>query len=615
MDEQQQRDESTRDPAEGKPRGAGDARRLRWGQLPRDDRHWVLRGIVGRRSNVGNESTARLHCLFQAVPSDTSPDAYDPYEDRNPTMRTLALNAGMLPLVRPNKVFLNGKHIGEMPSRTVSIRIDCSAEAVPVYRLARLVRAAEEPTVWFAVYPGYFEERRVNVQLPCSEIVRATMAPTSHFARALLSGPWGEARHKLVDVSECSVDPADAGHWRLGLRRGTGTEYAQLAGRMLFEPEARAVAEVLHANFLGEKGAFKVPLPIADKHLRLDVLVHPSAELTHVVRASAIRQICRSEHVPPRITGTKVFSGRSKGVAPQPFPQPESGTEVDPHDNNLEETQQDPPRGSSAHVAHFEGEPFPLDVFHSKVTLVRDIRGEGRGYPVGDSGAATAGSTGSHDGNEKGVGRISVDQPAPVSSSRFLSVLAMFQRLEAEGHVTQVATVDPPSDRFLDRDGVKCWPFTSTYVRTSDARVGGGKGRNKEPPDARQKVYTRHWAYLDQSIRTALAVQFHCLGTRFVWVEIDVREDADGVATENYSAIVLLVRGSVDSEVAEIVGALDVGKGRLATGTKDGRQIRGIMVWRVKHEYLDSRSVQIKHASMSRRLKAIAERAKGLDVS
>ena len=580
-------------------RDSADARSLRFDALPVDGHQWVFRGVVTRVKNRGSEGTAHLRCVFVRIPDGMSIEHYDPYRDPAREVIDLRLNAGLLPQLRANLVFVDGLVVGVLEHRSIKVTVDASAGMPLAYHEGKLLPGKESQTVWFAEYPATLGATPVTVQLPCPEIVRATMAPNSHFARSLLSGPASVALEKLVDAAHCFIDPADVNHWHLYLRHLTARDYAQLAGMYLFSPAAAAALDCLHTNFIASDGKFKVPLPFNERQVELDIYVHPNADLRKAIRASAIVAVKRQGWVPPKISVDKKFAGKGQasptdGDTPSPFQH--DGPELNPLSDSLTHPNADPDSSSSANITHLRGADFALDIFGSIIEPVAKSASVRLGLHDDTGELTNKGSSGDLGDREGSVARVSLDQLEKVASGRFAAVLHAFAGLESDGHVSAVQPVSPEYAKSLEREGVLCWPFKTKMVRR---KVSGG--------DVEEQGYKRKWGFVDvgaERIRTALVIRFEYRGHRLCWVEIDVRLTEKGEPREHFVATVFRVGEYAQSDAEIVVRQLDRHEGRIGRLERVQHFVLGKSIWPVTHAF-EHESYRFEQAAICRRLKTI----------
>ena len=580
-------------------RHSADAQSLQLDTMPVDGCRWVFRGVAARVKNTGSEGPAHLRCVFVRIPDGIAIEDYDPYRGEASEVKTLRLNAGLLPQLRINLVFVNGLVVGVLEHRSIKVTVDASAGKPSAYHEGKLLRDKESPTVWFAEYPATLGTTPVTVQLPCAEIVRATMAPTSHFARSLLSGPASAALAKLVDPAHCFIDPADFNHWRLYLRHLTASRYAQLAGMYLFNPAAAKALACLHPNFIAERGKFKVPLPFSERQVELDIYVHPNADLRKAIRASAIVGVKRHGWVPPRISVDKPYSGLGQASPPDgntPSPFQHDGPELNPLSDPITHADGDPDRSSSPNINHLQAADFALDIFGSVIESVAK-RASVRFQPQDDAGELTnTGSSGDLGDREGSVARVSLDQLEKVASGRFAAVLHAFAGLESDGHVSAVQPVSPEYAKSLEREGVLCWPFKTKLVKRK-----ASEGRVEE------KGYKRKWGFIDVSterIRTALAMRFEYCGHQLCWLEIDVRLDDKGKPRENFVAMLFRLGDLPRDDVEIVVRELDKHEGRIRRLKRVQHFAQGKSIWAITHAF-EGGSYRFDQAAISRRLDTI----------
>lgn len=297
-------------------------------------------------------------------------------------------------------------------------------------------------------------------------MLRATLAANSHFARALVSAPYAVAINKIVDPQKCSIvapeSRGDVARWALFLRHHTATEWAELSGLLLFHPPMKRALEVMHAKFLAENRAFKLPLPITDQHVELTINVHPKAVTSGTVRASAITRMKRPVWRSPHKTVDKELGG-GDGTAPagtavdSPFSA--TGAEVNPLSDPLIHTKQDPDGSSSSSIEHVMADDFPLDVFGGTIERVVKDAMVRFSKPSERGDLTDKGSTGALGDREGGVSRLSVDQTPSVSAPRIAEVLTAFGELQRNGSVQNVGVVGTQNNPGLDREGVPCGRF------------------------------------------------------------------------------------------------------------------------------------------------------------
>lgn len=185
------------------------------------------------------------------------------------------IDAGFIPGLKIGDVYRDGLRVGRLPferrefvflSGTTDLFLKAANLDSPVPRPRWYTEGRAWPVLSKTAYPrgerfggAYLlllrnADSEITLHLPSPEVFRAFYAPSTQFARALLSGPWGEMMDAVVNPSPERTRWLD-GRSQLGLRMGVRVEDARFAHLIVNDPIGRRAANAIDTRIRASKDA------------------------------------------------------------------------------------------------------------------------------------------------------------------------------------------------------------------------------------------------------------------------------------------------------------------------------------------------------------------------
>ncbi len=258
--------------------------------FPKDGRRWWIRAVDHVHTMHKSTATPSVEVLLSKIPEELDQQLLESRSRKGPDQVALSreilkqaassavcrVHVGTFPCLRIGSIFRDGVYNGRLPSIRRSFTLDLSE---PQKNLQTFDSVSESlrPPWWnpktnhrvlnFSEYPLFDNENRTydfrtgkcavytsNSQalvVPCSEIFRAFYAPTSEFARALLSGPWKKRRNRIVAMEDTGVE--HDGSWTVILRKEIADDYLLFAANLAVSECGVDAAIEVHATMMGDQ--------------------------------------------------------------------------------------------------------------------------------------------------------------------------------------------------------------------------------------------------------------------------------------------------------------------------------------------------------------------------
>ncbi|MGP9641521.1 hypothetical protein [Halomonas sp. AOP42-A1-14] len=238
-------------------------------EFPHDGRHWMIRWVDGYQSHEGRTSTPSVG--VKLCPVSSNPNKQEICKPASLSEEILVrAHTGIVPELVLGTIYKNGRLIGRANAQTININADLTDNS------SRIVKAndimPERPSWWKDEFPYRWigqseynlgkdfsnsycvviQQAQSTYIIPCHEVFRALMAPSSEFALALTTGPWATTRERIVNIQKTGTISDD--EWLVILRKRIKDKFADNAANLTISEHGIQAANAIYANALRATG-------------------------------------------------------------------------------------------------------------------------------------------------------------------------------------------------------------------------------------------------------------------------------------------------------------------------------------------------------------------------
>lgn len=581
--------------------------------FPHDGRHWMIRWVDGYHTYEGRTSTPSVG--IKLCPVTSNPSKQEICKPANLEEEAfIRIHTGMVPLLVIGTIYKNGRLIGRANTETIDITADLTNKNSRIVKANEIM--PEKPSWWNDQFPyrwigqseynlgkDFSNSYCVVIQqthgtyiIPCHEVFRALMAPSSEFALALTTGPWAETREKIANLK--GTGKISDNEWCVTLRKRIKNDFAEYAANLTITEHGNKVANAIYANSLRTTGGSNIYADIpflvnnfefsvravkiqstTNKYLCLEIISAkwPYNNLTiHHYRDNSGRtgkDTIESNKEEPFNANQKNSTEKDRDVAISSAEDPAANSGLD------EITSFGVSWKNKPELKEIEKE------ISYKYILGKIVSVENQDFNYGTSGLATYGKTETKEISTEQVGKKNMPY-------RFLQIRQMLHQLQNNGTISKAYCYQPHKGGAY-RDNILTWPLPRRVV------------------DEHFKEHRRdRWTTLtDSARRSVLVFYFHYNGRKVFLLEIECRENEGGYCT----LLLELSENNLQLTISTVINIISFYRGNLKNAEERIIASQGVLNMKTwVHAYYKKHDKNfdtkpLNHVSFTNALKALTD--------
>ncbi|ASK21211.1 hypothetical protein [Halomonas sp. N3-2A] len=547
-------------------------------EFPHDDRHWMVRWVDGYLSYEGRTSTPSVG--VKLCPVSSNPTKQEICKPANLSEEILVrVHTGMVPELVLGSIYKNGRLIGRANAQTIHINADLTDKSTRIVKAKDIM--LERPSWWKDEYPyrwigqseyslgkDFSNSHCVVIQqaqstyiIPCHEVFRALMAPSSQFALALTTGPWATTMENIVNTQK--TGKISDNEWLVVLRKRIKDGLADHAANLTISEHGKQTANAIYANFLKTTGESYIyaSIPFLVKNFRFSVR---SVQIQSEPKKHLCWEIISATWPYSNLTihHHRDNSGNTakdiiESDKSEPWSSANQNNNASKDDEVSISSKEDPAANSGL------DEIFSLGVDWKNKPELRKIEKEvsykylsGKVTPIekkdfkhGTSGLTTHGITVTKE--------VSAEQVAQKNMPyRFIQLRRMLELLHENKIINNLHCYQPQQGG-LFRDNILTWPLPKRVI------------------DEHQKEHKRgKWVTLTGLVRRSILVyHFEYNAEKIFLLEIECRENEGGYCT----LLLKIAEDNYQETIKRVINHIAFYRGNLKSAERKIRASRGVL--------------------------------------